>query len=118
LRASLDLADRLFTQVGQPVPSVGVAEGYALCHLVDVGCWVVLRGVSGVYGQWQRGKYLVAFDVRQVHGLGNELGHGALATASWAGDEPDVVVRGLGLVGLGGMAVRERRAIGKIRGGW
>jgi len=102
LRTSLDLADRLFTQVGQPVPSVGVAEGYALCHLVDVGCWVVL----------------VAFDVRQVHGLGNELGHGALATASWAGDEPDVVVRGLGLVGLGGMAVRERRAIGKIRGGW
>ena len=42
LSTGLDLADRLLSEIGQPVPSVGITEGNALCHLVDVGGWVVL----------------------------------------------------------------------------
>jgi len=57
---------------------------------------------------------LVAFDIRKVHGLGDELSHGTLATASWAGDEPDVVMGSLGLVVLVRLAVRQRGAIGEI----
>lgn len=66
-----------------------------------------LRGVS---------KYLITFDVRKVHGLGNELGDCALATASWTGDEPNVVVLGIGLVVLDGLAIRKRCAIGETGG--
>lgn len=37
-------ADGLLAEEGEPVPAVGVGEGNAFCHLVDVGLGVVLRG--------------------------------------------------------------------------
>jgi hypothetical protein len=45
------------------------------------------------------GNYLIAFNVREVHGFGNELGDGALSTSCWASDQPDVVMIGLWLTG-------------------
>jgi len=55
----------------------------------------------------KRSKYLITFDVRKVHGFGNELGHGALATACGTGDEPDVVMLRFRLVVLVGLPVRQ-----------
>ena len=63
--------------------------------------------------QRQQRTYLITFNIGKVHGLRNELGHRALAAASWAGDEPNVVMGGLGRAVLGGIAIGERFAVGK-----
>ena len=63
--------------------------------------------------QRQQSTYLVTFNIRKVHGLRNELGHRALAAASWAGDEPNVVMGGLGLAVFIGIAICERLAVGE-----
>jgi hypothetical protein len=38
------------------------------------------------------GKYLVAFNKREIHGFGDELCNGALSTTCGTGDQPDMMV--------------------------
>lgn len=91
-------ADGLFTELREPVPAVGVGKRDALGHFVDVGFGVVLCGGSVLADEAiGKGNYLIAFNVGKVHGFGNELGDGALSTSCRAGDQPDVVMVGLGL---------------------
>ena len=100
-------ADGLFAELSEPVPAVGVGKGNALGHLVDVGFGVILGGkLVRINEVVVKVNYLIAFNVRKVHGFGNKLGDGALPTACWACDQPDMMMLGLWLTCAVRRAVR------------
>lgn len=70
LMASIDVPERFLSQSSEPIPPVGIGQGDAIAHLLDVGLRVILyaRLDSETVMHIGRavGTNLVAFDVRQI----------------------------------------------------
>lgn len=70
LVASIDVPERFLSQSSEPIPSVGIGQGDAIAHLLDVGLRVILYArldpETVMHIEKAIGTNLVAFDVRQI----------------------------------------------------
>lgn len=123
IMAEGELLQGLFAKASEPVPSVGVCEGDAVAHLVDVLWRVKLFGSSisktlFCFNTTKEKKqtHLVSFQIGHVEGFSNVHGNSTFTAACRTSDEPYVVVSRMGDRGVrcGERAVH--RDVGWLRG--